>query len=386
MKAFFRALIIGLGCSFTLCGVADIQVPTALKSNIPPPDLKAVSRVLQDQKSGWIIASKESDMRVEPASLSKLMTAYVVFDEIAKGNLKESDKVVISKRAWKTEGSRMFVKVNTEVEVAELLKGLIIQSGNDAAVALAEHIAGSEDGFAELMNQTAARLGLLATQYRNSTGLPHPEHYTSARDLSELTRALIKDFPEFYSLYSIKSYTYNDITQQNRNLLLWRDDSVDGVKTGHTSSAGYCLVGSGEKHGMRLIATVMGTESKAYRAEAVHALLKYGFAAYEGFLVYDSDKVVNTPQVFKGNVDSVNVVLAESLYVTVAKGSADKMKASVSLDEPLVAPISQHQSVGKLTLAFKGEPIGEFGLIAQTAITEASWFGRSLDSLRLLWH
>ncbi len=363
---------------------ADIVLPQALRSSIPPPDIDAKSWVLQDQKSGWVIAASNPDERVEPASISKLMTAYIVFDELTKGNVDEDDEVLVSERAWKMEGSRMFVRVNTRVPVRELLKGLIVQSGNDAAVALSEHIAGSEEGFVELMNQTAARLGLDGTSYRNSTGLPDPEHYSTARDISTLTRALIRDFPGYYELYSLKSYKYNNIEQRNRNVLLWRDDDVDGVKTGHTSSAGYCLVGSAEKDGMRLIATVMGADNSKYRADAVYSLLTHGFAAYEGFLVYDTGKPVASPVVFKAAVDTVDAVVAEPLYVTVAKGSADSLSAKLSIDEPLVAPFDAGTRLGRVSLSIKGESMGEYPLVAREAVAPGSWLGNLVDSVKLL--
>jgi serine-type D-Ala-D-Ala carboxypeptidase (penicillin-binding protein 5/6) len=365
---------------------ADVQIPEALKSRIPAPELEAVSWVLQDQKSGWIIDAKEPDLRVEPASISKLMTAYVVFDELAKGNLKGDDLVLISERAWRMEGSRMFVDVNSRVSVDELLKGLIVQSGNDAAVALAEHVAGSESGFVEVMNQTARRLGLTGSNYRNSTGLPHPEHYSTARDISELTRALIRDFPQYYELYSIRSYSYNDIEQRNRNVLLWRDDDVDGVKTGHTSSAGYCLVGSAEKAGMRLISTVMGTASTKYRSDAVYALLTHGFSAYEGFLIYDRDKPIATPRVYKGDGRQLEVVVDQPLYVTVAKGGADGVKARMSFDEPLVAPIATGTRVGHLSLTIGEQSMGEYPLVARQDMQQGSWFTSLMDSVKLMFH
>ena len=359
-------------------------VPEELKSTIPPPQLNATSWILRDQKSGWTIASDNAELRIEPASLSKLMTAFIVFEEMHNGNLLETDLVRISEKAWKTEGSRMFVKVNSKVSVEDLIKGLIVQSGNDAAVALAEHIAGSEEGFAELMNQSAKKLGLNGSQFRNSTGLPHEEHFSTARDLTELTRVLIDRFPEKYQLYSIKSFTYNKINQPNRNLLLWRDDAVDGVKTGHTKSAGYCLVGSAEKQGMRLIATVMGTDSKNYRAEAVHKLLNYGFAAYEGFLLYQKDQKVASADVYKGDVSSVDAHLRNPLYVTVAKGRAKQMGASVELSTPLVAPIDENQTIGRLSLKFEGNEIGEYPLVPSKAVLAGGWFTNMFDSVRLL--
>lgn len=381
-----RYLLLLLCLVLPVRGHADVVLPEALRSSIPPPGIEATSWVLQDGKSGWIIAASDPDARVEPASISKLMTAYIVFDELKKGNLDIDDDVLISERAWRMEGSRMFVRVNTRVPVGELLKGLIVQSGNDAAVALAEHVAGSEESFVELMNQTAARLGLDGSSYRNSTGLPHPEHYSTARDISTLTRVLIRDFPSLYELYSLKSYEYNDIDQRNRNVLLWRDDDVDGVKTGHTSSAGYCLVGSAEKDGMRLIATVMGTESAKYRADAVYSLLTHGFSAYEGFLVYDTDKAVATPAVFKGEREMLEAIVGEPLYVTVAKGSADKLGARLAFDEPLIAPIEAGSRIGALSLTIRGEPAGEYPLVAREAVGAGSWFGNLVDSVKLLFH
>lgn len=378
--------VLGILILVSAPALADVYLPEALRSRIPAPELEAVSWVLQDQKSGWIIAARNPDQRVEPASISKLMTAYVVFDELSKGNLKGDDLVHISERAWRMEGSRMFVDVNSRVSVDELTKGLIVQSGNDAAMALAEHIAGSEEGFADVMNQTAQRLGLEGTSYRNSTGLPHPEHYSTARDISELTRALIRDFPEYYKLYSLKSYAYNDIEQRNRNVLLWRDDDVDGVKTGHTSSAGYCLVGSAEKSGMRLISTVMGTESTKYRSDAVYALLTHGFSAYEGFLVYDSDTTVATPQVYKGDQAQLEAVVQYPLYVTVAKGGSDGLKARMSFNEPLVAPIASGARIGQVALSIRDEPMAEYPLVARHDVAEGSWFGGMVDSLKLLFH
>lgn len=380
--------VIVVFCAFTFISLAsngnEMVVPEELKSTIPPPQLNATSWILRDQKSGWTIASDNAELRIEPASLSKLMTAFIVFEEMHNGNLLETDLVRISEKAWKTEGSRMFVKVNSKVSVEDLIKGLIVQSGNDAAVALAEHIAGSEEGFSELMNQSAKKLGLNGSQFRNSTGLPHEEHFSTARDLTELTRVLIDRFPEKYQLYSIKSFTYNKINQPNRNLLLWRDDAVDGVKTGHTKSAGYCLVGSAEKQGMRLIATVMGTDSKNYRAEAVHKLLNYGFAAYEGFLLYQKDQKVASADVYKGDISSVDAHLRNPLYVTVAKGRAKQMGASVELSTPLVAPIDENQTIGRLSLKFEGNEIGEYPLVPSKAVLAGGWFTNMFDSVRLL--
>ena len=253
------------------------------------PAVGAKGYLLEDFHSGQSIAEKNADQPMEPASITKLMTAYVVFTEIRNGSLGLSDKVRISEKAWRTEGSRMFVEVNTQVSVAELLKGMIIQSGNDATVALAEQIAGTEDSFAALMNHHAKELGMTKSNFVNSTGLPHKDHYTTARDIARISRAMIEEFPEYYQWYSEREFTYNEITQYNRNKLLWRDESVDGLKTGHTESAGYCLVTSAERDGMRLISVVLGTKSEEARADATQSLLNYGFRFFETHKLYDAD-------------------------------------------------------------------------------------------------
>ena len=250
------------------------------RSLIPPPSFKVSSWLLMDSRTGTVIASENKNKRVEPASLSKLMTAYVVFQEIQRGILGLDEEVTVSERAWKTVGSRMFIEPGDRIRVEDLLLGLIVQSGNDAAVALAEHIAGSEAGFADLMNHAVVQMGLKNTHFVNSTGLPHPDHFSTVYDISEITRSIIQEQPEHYGLYAIPEFTWNGITQKNRNPLLARDDTVDGVKTGHTKSAGYCLVGSAERNNMRLIASVIGADDERSRANAVYSLLKYGFAAY----------------------------------------------------------------------------------------------------------
>jgi len=290
-----------------------LEIPADARSNIPSPKLEATSWLLVDHESGWILSAKEPDLRVEPASISKLMTAYIVFDQVKKNALSLQTEVLISQKAWKTEGSRMFVEVNSNVSVENLLRGLIVQSGNDAAVALAEHIAGSEEGFAELMNQTAATLGMTGSSYRNSTGLPDPEHYSTARDIVILSRALISDFPEFYKYYSQREFTYNKITQKNRNVLLLRDDSVDGVKTGYTKAAGYCLVGSAQREQQRFIAAVMGTKSSKARASSVHSLLKYAFAAYESVQLYAPGEAATSAEVFFSTIATYPLVALESV-------------------------------------------------------------------------
>ncbi len=363
-----------------------LDIPAIVTAGVPPPALEARSWVLMDHGSGWALASSNPDERIEPASLSKLLTAYVVFRELRKGTIQLATPVHISEKAWKTEGSRMFAKVNTEVAVEELLQGLIIQSGNDAAVALAEHVAGSESGFAEVMNATAAELGLNNSHFENSTGLPSPDHYSTARDISLLARSIIRDFPEYYRWYSQKEFTYNDITQKNRNLLLWRDESVDGVKTGHTQSAGYCLVGSALREDMRLIATVIGTKSKRYRAGAVHSLLKYGYAAYESKKLYSADASVVDVRVFKGELEQVPVGVGRDLSVTLPRGSFAGLQANVAVADNQVAPLRVGQTVGKLNLQYKGQALAEYPLIVLQDVAQGSLWRRVVDSVLLLFY
>lgn len=359
------------------------MIPAAAKSDIPPPNFESSSWVLLDHKSGWIIAAKEPDLRVEPASLSKLMTAYIVFSKVADGSLSLTTPVLISEKAWRTEGSRMFVEVNSEVSVDDLLKGLIVQSGNDAAVALAEKIAGSEPGFAELMNQTSAKLGLTNSHYMNSTGLPHPEHYSTARDVANLARALIKDFPSYYSYYSIPEFTYNEITQGNRNVLLARDQTVDGVKTGYTKAAGYCLVGSALRDGARYIAAVMGTPNRSARASAVHSLLNYAFSTYDSVTLFAPGAVARQADVFFGDVKTVPLGSPHGLFVTVPKQSRNNLKGIISLDGPPRAPLTKHQKVGSLDVTLEGGVIAKFPLVTLEPVPQGTLWRRAVDSMRM---
>jgi D-alanyl-D-alanine carboxypeptidase (penicillin-binding protein 5/6) len=364
--------------------VHAVQMPDLVKSKNPPPSLTAETWVLMDFNTGWILAEKNSDKRIEPASLSKLMTAYVVFHEIHKGTLQLDNLAHISEKAWRTEGSRMFVKVNSKVPVKELLMGLIVQSGNDAAVALAEHVAGSEEGFAALMNQHARALNLDNTNFSNAPGLPDPNHYSSARDVSRIAAAIIREFPEFYNWYSTKEYTYNNIKQHNRNLLLWRDASVDGVKTGHTSTAGYCLVGSAQRDGMRLIATVTGTASAKQRAKEVHALLKYGFSSYESKRIFSQDSASAQIKVYKGGQDRLPLGSSGPVYVIVPRGQVDSLKASLEVPQFAVAPIPAGHELGTAKIDYNGNPIMEVPLVALAEVPQGTWWQRAIDTV-LLW-
>ena len=351
---------------------------------MPPPNLKAVSWVLMNPDTGVMIAAENPDEKMEPASLSKLLTAYIIFREIRRGNLSPEEEVVISENAWRTGGSRMFIEPGERISVENLLLGMIVQSGNDAAVALAEHVAGSEESFSGLLNQVAAELGLRNSHFVNSTGWPHPEHFSSARDISLITSAIIREFPGMYGYYSIREFTWNNITQHNRNPLLGRDESIDGVKTGHTEAAGYCLVGSAKRDGLRIVATVMGTESARYRADAVYSLLKYGFAAYEMHRVYRAGAaVVNAVPVYKGDRSSVAVGVSQDVQLILPKGAGAGLEASVTVNEPLIAPLDQQQRVGKLILGLEGKEIGAYPLVTLDAINQGSWTSRMLDVIRL---
>jgi len=363
---------------------AATSLPKAARASVPEPELKVKSWMLMDFSSGEVLSSGNSDKRIEPASLTKIMTSYVVFDQIKKGLFSLDDKVLISRKAWQTGGSRMFVKVNTRVSMADLLRGLIIQSGNDAAVALAEHLAGSEQGFAALMNQEAARLGLTNTHFVNSTGLPDPKHYTTARDLALLSVALIRDFPEDYAWYKEKEFTYNKITQKNRNLLLWRDPTVDGIKTGHTRSAGYCLIASSKQGQMRLIAVVIGAKSSRDRANNAQALLRYGFSFYETRQLYAAKAAVTRARVYLAELQQVQIGSLQPIAVTLPRRLFKDSKTTITLNPILKAPLAKGQQVGELTVKLRGQFVYRIPLVVLSAIAEGSWWRRMLDHV-LLW-
>ena len=348
-----------------------------------PPSVGAKGYLVVDFHSGQTVVEKNADEPLEPASITKLMSAYVIFSEIRNGTLALEDNVRISKKAWRTEGSRMFVEVNTQVSVADLLKGIIIQSGNDSTVALAEQVAGTEEGFASLMNHHAQQLGLRNSNFVNSTGLPHKDHYTTARDIALIARALIEEFPEYYLWYSERSFTYNDITQYNRNKLLWRDESVDGLKTGHTDSAGYCLVTSAERDGMRLISVVLGTKSEEARADASQALLNYGFRFFETHKLYESGSKLTSTRVWKGTTESVDLGLAKTLYVTIPRGEYSSLDASMQLQEQIIAPISKGQVLGRAVIRLGDQLIAEKDLSALDAVAEGSFWQRIVDEALL---
>lgn len=347
------------------------------------PTVAAKSWLLLDYSTGQALASYNPDERVEPASLTKMMTAYVVLAAMKEGKLKPGQNVPVSERAWKTQGSRMFIEPNRPVTVDELLHGMIVQSGNDACVALAEAVAGSEEAFAQLMNREAQRLGLKATRFANSTGLSDPQHYSTARELGTLAAALIRDFPEHYPLYSQREYTYNRITQANRNRLLWLDPVVDGVKTGHTENAGYCLVASAKRGPRRLLSVVMGTASDAMRTQESQKLLNFGFQFFDAVKLYGKDQAVSQLKVWKGAQNTVKAGFLEDFTLSLPKGMADKVQASLVSRQPLVAPVQKGQPIATLKLALDDKPIGEYPVVALETVPVAGMFGRAWDTLRL---
>ena len=362
---------------------ATAATPTAVP---PPPQLAARSFIVIDHDSGRVLAALEPDSRQEPASLTKLMSAYAVFKALAEGRIRLTDTVTISEHAWKQEGSRMFIEVGKQVSVNDLLAGMIVQSGNDATVALAEKVGGNEDTFVQMMNTYANQLGMTGSHFTNSAGMPHPEHYMTARDAATLTSALIHEFPELYRLYSQREFAWNGITQQNRNGLLWRDPTVDGVKTGHTESAGYCLVASAKRDGMRLVSVVLGTGSMRAREDASAALLNYGFNFFETRKVFAAGQALSRTRVWKGAADEVGLVLHRDLYVTSQRGVVSDVKADFELPETVVAPLATNTSLGKTRIVVDGKPVATYDLYPAADVEAAGFFGRAWDSLRLMLH
>lgn len=378
MTRLRNAVLVG-ACTILFLSLAQAQVP------VPSgPEIGARGYVLLDHNSGRILASKNENERLDPASITKLMTAYVVFRTLKTGQISLDDQVLISEKAWRTAGSRMFIEVGTRVTVEELLQGMIVQSGNDASVALAEYVAGNESIFAQMMNQHAAELGMLNTQYQNSTGLPAKEHFTSATDIARLATTLIEEFPEYYRWYSQREFTYNSITQKNRNALLWRDPSVDGLKTGMTDAAGYCLVSSAKRDDMRLISVVLGTKSASARAKDSQALLNYGFRFFETRLLYPAGDSVTEARVWKGDAETTTIGLKHDLYVTVPRGSYEQLEAKVELPPQLLAPVDRATRLGTVRVNLHSETVAEANLFALNPINEGTLWQIAKDSV-LLW-
>ena len=364
--------------------LSGITAQAAITPNPSAPSISASSYILQDFASGRIIAESNADQRLPPASITKLMTAYVISHELDSGNVKLTDEVLISEKAWRMVGSRSFIEVNTKVPVEALLRGMIIQSGNDAAVALAEHVAGSEETFAQMMNQYAQKLGMVDTNYRNATGLPDPDHYTTARDISTLSAAIIRDYPDHYKWYAEKEYEYNGITQHNRNKLLWRDNSVDGLKTGHTEEAGYCLAASASRDEMRLIAVVLGTRSDNARAQEIQKLFNYGFRFFETHELYPAQTQIADSKVWKGSEKQVQLGLAQPLSVTVPRGRYKELVASTNIQQPIIAPITAGTQLGEVEIRLGDELIAKQNLVAINAVEQGGWWRRLIDSLLML--
>ena len=369
-RLFFVCLLLAV--------TADAAVP------IPkPPDIKARAYVLVDYQSGRVLAGLKEDAQMEPASITKLMTGYVVFRAIKEKRLSLSDSVTISERAWKAEGSRTFAQVGSVIPVDVLIKGMIVQSGNDATIALAEKLGGTEDGFVQMMNSYAQELGLKNSHFNDSSGLPGPTHYMSAHDIASLSRVLIRDFPDEYKWYSLREFEYGGIKQQNRNGLLARDPTVDGIKTGHTESAGYCLASSAKRGDQRLIAVVLGTDSFKAREDASAALLNFGFTFYETAKIKSANDVILKPEVYKGEEDRVTLVPARDVFVTIGRGTAGQLKTTASVKEPVIAPIKAGQALGELTITDGKDVVARVPLVAQTAVAEGGWWTRMVDGISL---
>jgi D-alanyl-D-alanine carboxypeptidase (penicillin-binding protein 5/6) len=361
-----------------------LAVPLAAIGDAPPPPpVAARAWLLVDFQSGQAIAAHNAGERVEPASLTKLMTAYLVFGALKAKAITPEQTATVSQRAWKSGGSRMFIEPRKPVTVDELLRGMIVQSGNDATIALAELVGGSEDVFAQMMNREAQRLGLKDTHFTNASGWPDARHYSTARDLAALAAALIRDFPDYYTLYSTKEYRYNNITQQNRNRLLWLDPNVDGVKTGYTEGAGYCLIASAKRGPRRLLSVVVGTNSDSARAQESQKLLNYGFQFFDTVRLYQKGQEVGTLRVWKGTRDELKAGLDRDLDLVLPRSDTQKVKADFVSEQPLVAPVSAGQKVGVVKVALDGKPLGEYPVIALETVPVAGLVGRAWDSLRL---
>ena len=364
-----------------------VLVSVANATNIPlpaPPSLDAKSYFIMDAKSGVVLAEHNPEERLAPASITKIMTAYVVFKALKDAHIKLTDEVLVSEKAWRMEGSRMFIEVNKRVGVDDLLKGMIVQSGNDASVALAEHVAGSEEGFVAMMNVEVESLGLTNTHFVNATGLPDPEHYMSARDIALLAAALIRDFPDQYPRYSQRVFTFNGIKQYNRNKLLWRDSSVDGLKTGHTDTAGYCLASTAERDGMRLISVVMGTNSAKARATQSQSLLNYGFRFFETHRLYSAREALADPRVWEGEVENVQVGLENDLYVTIPRGQYDALDAKLSMHADIIAPVNEGQALGEVIVALNGKELKQQSLVALQSVPRGGLWRQAVDTV-LQW-
>lgn len=378
-KKFTLFLFFGLLVTLFQANAENAEIATP-----PAPTIAATAYILQDYHTGKVLAENNADAKLAPASLTKIMTVYVVFRELSNGHLHLEDMATISEKAWKTSGSRMFVELGNQVKVEDLLKGVIIQSGNDASVALAEHVAGNEATFADMMNQHAVRLGMTNSHFKNSDGLPMEDHYTSARDLAILTAALIKEFPDYYRWFSQRDFTFNKITQQNRNKLLSRDESVDGVKTGFTDEAGYCLVASALREDMRLISVVMGAKSANARANENQSLLNYGFRFFESHRLYQGKTPLNEARIWKGASKTIPLGLAEDLFATIPRRQYKDLKAVITVDKKITAPVKEGAKLGSVKVMLKDELIADKDLIALKSVDQGNIIQRLSDSVLMM--
>jgi D-alanyl-D-alanine carboxypeptidase (penicillin-binding protein 5/6) len=377
-----KKLLVTLSLVFYFVSGPVFSAPSLIPT---PPQLSASSYILMDAYTGDILVEHNADEALPPASLTKLMTAYIIEYELARGNLSLEDKVNISEKAWRMEGSRMFIREGTQVKLEDIMRGIIIQSGNDASVAAAEHIAGSESAFADLMNQHAQLLGMDNTHFVNSTGFPAEDHYSSAHDIAKLSRATILQFPENFSMYSEKDFTYNNIRQPNRNKLLWRDKTVDGLKTGHTEAAGFCLAATAVRNGTRLITVVMGTNSDTARAVESQKLLDYGFRYYETRKLYSRGQVVNNARVWGGSQSSVKVGFADDVLVTMPRQQGASIPATLDMQQEITAPIAVGDVLGKIIVGLEGNVLLERSVVALEAVEEGGFFKRMFDSIKLFF-
>ena len=376
-------LWVGLLCLLILPPLLQAAIPFSLPA---APTLEATAYILVDYDSHKILAEKEAHKQIDPASLTKMMSVYVVDHELKNGRFTLEDEVPISENAWRTEGSRMFVQVGKKIPVKDLLQGIIIQSGNDATVALAEFIAGSEPAFADLMNQYAQQLGMKETHFVNATGIPHPEHYTTTHDLSLLARAVIKDFPHTYKIYSEKWFTFNGIKQPNRNRLLWREPFVDGIKTGHSSTAGYCLAASGQKDNMRLISILVGAKTENERTEQTLQLLRYGFRFFETHHLFQANTPLNEPRVWMGDRKKLALGIGQDVYITIPQGQYKQLDAKMNINKRITAPIQKGQSYGNLAVKLGDQVLVETPLVALEDVNQGTMWGRFSDYVSLGMH
>ncbi|HET7675148.1 MAG TPA: D-alanyl-D-alanine carboxypeptidase family protein [Gammaproteobacteria bacterium] len=380
MKILPLFVVLLVGSALAPIQAAPLPIPSA-------PVLSAKSYILEDFKTGTVIAQKNADERLPPASLTKLMSLYVTFHALKSGAIHLDDKATVSEKAWRMGGSRMFLKLGSKVSVQDLIKGIIIDSGNDATVALSEYVGGTEAGFVNMMNAYVKQLGLKNTHYTDASGLPHPDHYTSARDLATLARAIVKEFPDYYKeFFADKDLTWNNIHQTNRNLLLWRDPSVDGLKTGHTDAAGYCMVISAKRGDMRLISVVMNTPSEKARADESEALLNYGYHFFEGRTLYAAGSKLTEAKVWKGDAEQVAIGLKSDLYVVVPKGEVNKLEAKMQLPKTIIAPVDADKPIGEVKVMLGDKMVASAPLYALKSVDEGGLWRRMVDSIALLFH